>query len=118
MKRFTALEIDLFRASPSLRVNLSIASDLSGIDLLAAVPVNTPAFGSRSSLGLESPSGVLLERWARVGEWKLVDVENRDDRLHNLASDPKENVNLVDNAEYSSMQENLKDVLETLWLEY
>ena len=101
---------------------LSIAgadySDLSGIDLLAAVPPDTPAFGSRSSLGLGSPSGVLLERWARVGEWKLVDVENRDDRLHNLTSDPEENVNLVDNAEYSSMQENLKDVLETLWLEY
>lgn len=120
-KHDSILRAELSSAVDVTATILSIAgadySDLPGIDLLAPAPPDTPAFGSRSSLGLGAPPGVLLERWARDDEWKLVDVENGDDRLHNLTLDPEENVNLIDNAEYSSVQANLQNVLETLWLE-
>lgn len=99
---------------------LSIAgadySDLPGRDLMAPAPGDNPVFGSRSSRGLGTlPLGVLLERWTRVDEWKLVDLENGEDRLHNLALDPEEKVNRIDDAEYSSILANLQNVLENLW---
>lgn len=122
-KHDAILRTELSSAVDVAATILSIAgadySDLPGRDLLAPAPPDTPAFGSRSSLGIYSPPpGVLLERWTRVDEWKLVDVESGDDRLHNLTLDPEENVNLIDDAEYSTVRANLQNVLETLWSEY
>lgn len=116
------LRTDLSKAVDITTTILSIAgadySDLSGRDLLAPAPLNTHAFGSRSSLGLKNLPSVLLERWIRAGEWKLVDVEiDDDDRLHNLTLDPEENVNLIDDAEYYSVQTDLRNMLETAWME-
>lgn len=90
------------------------ASDLPGQDLLVAGPVKTHAFGSRSSLKREE-RGLLLERWIRVDEWKLVDVEDGADRMYNLRLDPEERDNLVNDPSFAARQDDLRDKLEALW---
>ena len=121
-KHDSILRLELSQAVDVTATILSIAganhSDLPGRDLLAPAPRDTYAFGSRSSLGLDeaAPTSSLLERWLRVGEWKLVDVEDGYDRLHNLTLDPEEKANLIDDTEFFSVQANLRNMLETFWL--
>jgi arylsulfatase A-like enzyme len=100
---------------------LSIAGatylDLVGRDLLAPAPVESAAFGSGWSLGISVKGSKLLHRWIRDGDWKLVDVKDGMDRLHNLKSDPDETQNLVDASEWLSLQTELRKDLEAWWLE-
>jgi len=100
---------------------LSIAgadhSDLPGRNLLVPAPADTPVFGSRFTMGMNEndPPNILLERWVHINDMKLVDVENGEDQLHNLALDPDEKVNLIDDAEYLPVQARLRHELEILW---
>ncbi|MFT4518063.1 MAG: hypothetical protein ACI9JM_000440 [Halioglobus sp.] len=100
---------------------LSIAGayhdDFPGRALLGPPPSESSAYGSRSPLLFIEPSGTLLERWIRVGDWKLVDVEVGDDRLHNLVLDPDETINEVDTPEHSQLLLDLQNELESWWLE-
>jgi len=92
--------------------------DLPGRSLLGPPLPESYAYGSRSTLGgYEEPSGTLLERWIRTGDWKLVDVEVGDDRLYNLVLDPNETMNQIDAPENSQLLLDLRNDLETWWLE-
>ena len=97
---------------------LSIAGvyhdDLPGQALLSLPLSDLPAYGSRSSR-VQEPSGNLLERWIRVGDWKLVDVEVGDDRLYNLVLDPTELVNQIDTPENAEQQLHLLNELGAVW---
>ena len=62
-------------------------SGLRGRNLLVPYSADQPAFGRRSSiLAKDGRDGVLEERWIRMVDWKLVDMENSDTIL---ASTPK-----------------------------
>ena len=61
------------------------------------------------------PSGSLKERWVRLGDWKLVDVEDGDDRLHTLHSDPNEMNDLIDDPKWAFMRSALRSALERWW---
>jgi arylsulfatase A-like enzyme len=113
--------IELANAVDVTTTILSIAGayrdDLPGRDLFAASTAEAKAFGSRSTLGLSTERGVLIERWVRVGDWKLIDVDKGDDRLYHLGFDPEETQNLVDAPEQSQLQLDLRNELELWWLE-
>lgn len=100
---------------------LSIAgvtyADLPGRDLLGSPPTGSAVFGSGSTLGISIEFGTLLHRWKRDGNWKLVDMENGTDRLHNLGIDPYETQNLIDAPEWMTLQTELRMDLESLWLQ-
>ena len=100
---------------------LSIANaDVSGLpgkNILDRRPFKWSAFGSRSTLGLREPHGTLLERWVRLGDWKLVDVEEGNDRLHNLRADPEELHDLIDVPAAQFMENALRSELERRWAE-
>ena len=102
---------------------LSIAGasylDLPGRDLLAPPPADAAVFGSGSTLGISSEGGILLHRWMRDGDWKLVDNEDGTDRLHNLFFDPDETQNQIDapGLEMEMLQTQLRMDLETWWSE-
>ena len=89
--------------------------DLPGQALLAPPLSDLPAYGSRSSLVFQEPAVDLLERWIRVGDWKLVDVEVGDDRLYNLALDPTELMNQIDAPESAQQQLDLRIELGAVW---
>jgi len=89
--------------------------DLPGQALLAPPLSELPAYGSRSPLVFQWPAGTLLERWIRVGNWKLIDVEVGDDRLYNLALDPTELINQIDAPESAQQQLDLRNELGTVW---
>lgn len=120
-KQQSTVRIDLAQAEDVTATIIAIAgadySDLPGRNLLAPAPPNTPAFGSRSTLEQRDSPGILQERWIRLDEWKLVDSEVGEDRLNNLALDPEENVNLIEDPAYFSVQADLRDRLEAWWLE-
>jgi len=113
--------MDLVNGEDVVTTVLSIAGvyhdDLPGRALLGPPPSESSAHGSRSTQIFEEPSGTLLDRWIRVGDWKLVDVEDGQDRLHNLVLDPDETVNQIDTPENSLLQLDLQNALETWWLE-
>jgi uncharacterized sulfatase len=90
--------------------------DLPGRDVLAPAPPEPRVFGSRS-VQLGADAGRLLERWMRRGDWKLVDVEEDEDRLFNLESDPGEDNNLVDAPEWSVLRDELQAELEAWWVQ-
>ncbi len=94
-------------------------SDLPGRNLLVPYSVDEPAFGSRSSIfATNGRESVLEERWIRMGDWKLVDIENSDsDRLHNLSLDPEEKTNYISRTEYALVLANLRLELEKKWVE-
>jgi len=96
-------------------------SGLPGRDLLVPYSAEEPAFGSRSSIfATDGRESVLEERWIRVGDWKLVDIENSDsdsDRLHNLTLDPDEKSNYIVRPEYASILAQLRLELEKKWME-
>ena len=96
-------------------------SDLPGSGLLVPYSAEEPVFGSRSSIfATDGRESVLEERWIRVGDWKLVDIENSDsdsDRLHNLTLDPDEKLNDILRPEYASVLAELRLELEKKWME-
>ncbi|WP_279250352.1 sulfatase-like hydrolase/transferase [Candidatus Marimicrobium litorale] len=94
-------------------------SGLPGRDLLVPYSAEEPAFGSRSSIfATDGRESVLEERWIRVGDWKLVDIENSDsDRLHNLSLDPDEKSNYIVRPEHASILAQLRLELEKKWRE-
>ena len=94
-------------------------SDLPGRNLLVPYSADEPAFGSRSSIfATNGRESVLEERWIRMGDWKLVDIENSDsDRLHNLSLDPEEKTNYISRTEYALVLANLRLELEKKWME-
>ena len=94
-------------------------SDLPGSGLLVPYSAEEPVFGSRSSIfATDGRESVLEERWIRVGDWKLVDIENSDsDRLHNLTLDPDEKSNYILRPEYASVLAELRLKLEKKWME-
>ncbi|MFT4520152.1 MAG: arylsulfatase A-like enzyme [Halioglobus sp.] len=100
---------------------LSIAGayrdDLPGRDLLGPVPIESMAAGSRSSLGISTPWGQLLERWVRIDDWKLVDSVLDADRLYNLALDPGETQNEFSSPASFTELSNLQVELEAWWVE-
>ena len=104
-------------AATILSLATAFHDDLPGRALLGPPPSSSSAYGSRSTLGYLEPSGTLLERWIRVGDWKYVDVEVGGDRLYDLALDPNEAVNEVDVPEYSQLLLDLQNELETWWLQ-
>jgi arylsulfatase A-like enzyme len=86
--------------------------DLPGKSLLESYP-DAEAYGSRSIQG-EEPN-ILIERWIRSGDWKLVDSVEGEDRMHNLQTDPLETQNEFNNAAYSQILLQLQAGLEAWW---
>ena len=72
--------------------------------------VEEPAFGSGSSIfATDGRESVLEEKWIRVGDWKLVDIENSDsDRGYYLSLDPEEKSNYIVRPEYASVLAELR----------
>jgi uncharacterized sulfatase len=96
------------------------ATDLPGQDILGRNIAKRSAFGSRSTSGVVVAPGTLLERWIRLEDWKLVDVEDssgEEDRLHNLRRDPEELENLIGTSDSGSMESELRTDLEKRWRE-
>lgn len=120
-KRAAIERIELANAVDVTATILSIAAayrdDLPGRDLFAATPSVTKAFGSHSTIGTRKKWGTLLDRWVRIGDWKLVAVEKGDSRLFNLKLDPQETQNLIDAPDQFQVQLRLTKELERWWLE-
>jgi arylsulfatase A-like enzyme len=93
------------------------AADLPGRDILNGNPFKWSAIGSRSTLGIFDQRGILLDRWIRLADWKLVDVEGGEDRLHNLRSDPDELENRIDDPRVGFMASILRSELEERFAE-
>ena len=85
-------------------------SALPGRDLPVPYSAEEPAFGSRSSIfATDGRERVLEERCIRVGDWKLVDIENSDsDRVYYLSLDPEEKSNYIVRSEYASLLAGLR----------
>ena len=94
-----------------------VHSDLPGRDLFTAAPTPQQVFGSRSTLGISNPNSTLLWRWIRSDNWKLVDSAEGTDELYDLASDPGEAQNLINAPQWTSLLSDLRNGLETLWLQ-
>jgi uncharacterized sulfatase len=81
-----------------------------------------PAFGEvypndASSLG--DPSGHLILRWVREGDFKLLvprsAVQGAQLELFNLAEDPEEGRNLAGDPQYADRIKRMKRLLDAWW---
>ncbi|QDU61798.1 Arylsulfatase [Planctomycetes bacterium Pan216] len=98
---------------------------MPGVNLLPLMEKGTPlkrdaVFGeifAHDASTLGNPPKDLYYRWVRHGDWKLIDSAdpNEKDMLFNLASDPKEEHNLVDDAKSKDKLDDLQRRLDEWW---
>ncbi|NQX88474.1 MAG: sulfatase-like hydrolase/transferase [Halioglobus sp.] len=88
--------------------------DLPGRNVLASQFSSASVFGSRSIL-VGDKAGILQSRWMRRGEWKLVDMENGENRMFNLNADPNEENNLIKVPRWSALRDEMQEELEAWW---
>ncbi|MEM9257183.1 MAG: sulfatase-like hydrolase/transferase [Pseudomonadota bacterium] len=102
-----------------VRTILSLAGayweDLPGRDLFSEPSEEARAFGSLWALQFIDSRRRLAARFARQGDTKLIDRRVGRDELYNLAADPNEHDNLIDDPDWFIVQSELRVALDHWW---